>query len=62
MMGGNIPGATRTLSIAIYDSVQGFKFSEAAAMSGVLVVIASLTVAMVLALSRRGVLGRERRS
>ena len=62
MMGGNIPGATRTLSIAIYDSVQGFKFSEAAAMSGVLVVIASLTVAMVLALSRRGALGRERRA
>ena len=53
MMGGNIPGETRTLSIAIYDSVQGFKFSEAATMAGVLVVIAAVAVTIVLAMSRR---------
>lgn len=53
MLGGNIPGQTRTLSIAIYDSVQGFKFSEAALMSAVLVVFSALAVAIVLAMSRK---------
>ena len=62
MMGGNIPGVTRTLSIAIYDSVQGFKFPQAALMSAVLVVFASLIVALVLAVSRRSALAPERRS
>jgi molybdate transport system permease protein len=47
MMGGNIPGETRTISIAIYDRVQAFDDRSAAAMSALLlafsfVVIASL--------------------
>ena len=29
MIGGDIPGATRTLSIAIYDQVQDFSYAEA---------------------------------
>jgi len=29
MLGGNIPGATRTLSIALYDSVEEFDFASA---------------------------------
>lgn len=29
MMGGNLPGATRTLSIAIYDDVQAFDYGRA---------------------------------
>ena len=29
MLGGNIPGATRTLSIAIYDQVQDFNYAAA---------------------------------
>lgn len=29
MLGGNIPGATRTLSIALYDQVQDFNYVEA---------------------------------
>jgi molybdate transport system permease protein len=29
MLGGNIPGATRTLSIAIYDQVQDFQYAAA---------------------------------
>ncbi len=53
MMGGNIPGETRTLSIAIYDSVQSFKYSDAAMMSGVLVVLAVMSVTVVLVMSRR---------
>ena len=53
MMGGNIPGATRTLSIAIYDSVQGLRTSDAALMSAAVVAIALVTIASVLAVSRR---------
>ena len=59
MMGGNIPGETRTMSIAVYDSVQGFRFSDAGLMSGVLVVIAALAVTIVLAMSRRYGTGRR---
>jgi molybdate transport system permease protein len=29
MIGGDIPGSTRTLSIAMYDQVQDFRYSEA---------------------------------
>jgi molybdate transport system permease protein len=29
MLGGNIPGATRTLSIALYDQVQDFDYAAA---------------------------------
>ncbi len=53
MMGGNIPGSTRTLSIAIYDSVQSFNFDDAAIMSAALVAIAASAVTVVLFLSRR---------
>ena len=62
MMGGNIPGETRTLSIAIYDSMQGFKYSDAAVMSAVMVTIAALAIAAILFASRRQTaLGMERR-
>jgi len=29
MIGGNIPGVTRTLSISIYDQVQDFAYAQA---------------------------------
>ena len=29
MLGGNIPGATRTLSISLYDQVQDFNYAAA---------------------------------
>lgn len=60
MTGGNIPGETRTLSIAIYDSVQGFAFSDAARMSAVLVVLAVAAIAVVLLMSRRFGVDRRR--
>ena len=63
MTGGNIPGATRTLSIAIYDSVQGFRIADAVLMSAVVVVIAALSVAGVLTVSRRrSAFGMDQRS
>ena len=53
MVGGNLDGVTRTLSIAIYDRVQAFDDSGAARMSAVLVLIAFLAVGSLHQLSRR---------
>jgi molybdate transport system permease protein len=36
MLGGNIPGATRTLSIALYDQVQDFHYADANRTAAVL--------------------------
>jgi molybdate transport system permease protein len=36
MLGGNIPGATRTLSIALYDQVQDFNYAAANRTAGLL--------------------------
>ncbi len=46
MVGGNIPGETRTIAIAIYDRVQAFDLDSAAHMSALLLAI-SLTALMV---------------
>ncbi|MDF0534607.1 molybdate ABC transporter permease subunit [Shewanella yunxiaonensis] len=53
MMGGSIAGETKTISIAIYDSVQAFDFSAAGNMSLLLVLFAVSTLALTTALSRR---------
>ena len=53
MVGGNLDGATRTLSIAIYDRVQAFDDSSAARMSLLLVVIAFLAVGSLHFLTRK---------
>lgn len=52
MIGGDIPGATRTLSIAIYDQVQDFSYA-AANRTSLLLLAFSLT-ALVLLYARRG--------
>ncbi|MCL1078068.1 molybdate ABC transporter permease subunit [Parashewanella spongiae] len=46
MIGGNIEGETKTLSIAIYDSVQAFDFQSAGRMSFVLLIFAVSTLAI----------------
>ena len=53
MVGGNLDGATRTLSIAIYDRVQAFDDSGAARMSLMLVVIAFVAVGSLHFLTRK---------
>jgi len=55
MIGGDIPGATRTLSIAIYDQVQ--EFSYAAANRTSLLLIGVAVVALVLLYARRSANG-----
>ncbi len=47
MVGGNIPGETQTLSIAIYDRLQSFKTSEAGLISAVLLVCSLGALAIV---------------
>ncbi|MFC6689470.1 molybdate ABC transporter permease subunit [Jhaorihella thermophila] len=53
MVGGAIPGETRTIAIAIYDRVQAFDMEAAATMSAVLVAISLATIAATFALSAR---------
>jgi len=53
MVGGSIPGETRTNAIAIYDRVQAFDMEAAATMSAVLVAISLFTIATTFALSAR---------
>jgi molybdate transport system permease protein len=53
MVGGNLPGVTRTVSIAIYDDVQSLKFAAANQTSLVLLVFSFLVLALVYALRRK---------
>ena len=46
MVGGNIPGETRTLSIAIFDRVQAFDPGAAGRMAALLLLISLVTVAL----------------
>lgn len=53
MVGGSIPGETRTIAISIYDKVQGFDDHAAGIMSAVLVLISLAAIAITHALSTR---------
>ncbi len=46
MVGGSIPGETRTIAIAIYDRVQAFDDSAAASMSAVLLLISLFAISL----------------
>jgi len=53
MVGGNLPGVTRTVSIAIYDEVQAFDYATANATSLLLVAFSFVVLAAVYGLNRR---------
>ncbi|MFN3348904.1 molybdate ABC transporter permease subunit [Pseudorhodoplanes sp.] len=53
MVGGSIPGETKTIAISIYDRVQAFDDAAAAQMSALLLVMSLLAIAMTFAFSRR---------
>ncbi len=53
MVGGNIPGVTRTVSIDIYDKVQAVNYSGANATALVLLLISFVTLSVVYGLNRR---------
>lgn len=53
MMGGNIPGVTRTLSIAIYDDVQSLDYRSAATTSWLMLGISLAILLLLQRLQRR---------
>jgi molybdate transport system permease protein len=53
MIGGNIPGATQVISIAIYDHVESLEYAQAHWISGSLLLLSFLLLMAVYALNRR---------
>lgn len=53
MIGGNIPGSTKVLSIAIYDHVESLQYAQAHAVSAVLLILSFALLLAVYALNRR---------
>src|SRR5262249_159869 len=53
MVGGNLPGATRTVSIAIYDQVQSIEYAAANQLALALVATSFVLLALVYGLNRR---------
>ncbi len=54
MVGGNIPGVTRTVSIAIFDDVQAFDLASANQTAALLLVVSFAVLALVYGVNRRG--------
>ena len=53
MVGGNLPGVTRTISISVYDQVQGLQYDAANATALALLAFSFTVLALVYALTRR---------
>lgn len=53
MIGGNIPGSTRVVSIAIYDHVEALEYAQAHWLAGSFLVISFVILAVVYGLNRR---------
>lgn len=53
MVGGNIPGRTRTLSVAIFDHVEALEYGAAHRTAGLLLAVSFVVLALVYALHRR---------
>lgn len=57
MVGGSIPGETRTASVAIYDNIQAFRNHEAALMAALLLAFSILTLAVIHVAAKIGARG-----
>ncbi len=53
MVGGNIPGQTRVISIAIYEQVEVLDYAQAHALSAILLVFSFTVLMLVYTLNRR---------
>ncbi len=53
MVGGNLPGRTRTVSIAIYDQVQAMDYGPAARTAALLLIVSFLVLTFTYALRRQ---------
>ena len=60
MVGGNIPGVTRTLSIDIYDQVQALNYSSATQTALVLLIFSYVLLCIVYGLNQRFLVGGSR--
>ncbi len=56
MVGGNIPGRTRTLSVSIFDHVEALEYGAAHRTAGLLLLVSFLVLGVVYALQRRSLL------
>lgn len=54
MVGGNIPGETKVISIAIYEHVETLRYAEAHQLAGGLIVFSFLVLLTVYTLNRKG--------
>ena len=52
MVGGNIPGVTRTVSVSIYDAVQSLDYPQAGRTAAVLLVVSFVVLSITYALQR----------
>jgi molybdate transport system permease protein len=53
MVGGNLPGITRTVSIDIYDHVQSMEYSEANRMALLMLIISFVVLSLVYGVNRK---------
>jgi len=53
MIGGNIPGQTRVISIAIYDHVETLEYSQAHALSAILLIFAFSAMLLMYVINHR---------
>ena len=53
MVGGNIPGKTKVISIAIYEHVETIRYAEAQLLSGGLLAFSFLVLLLVYSVNRR---------
>jgi molybdate transport system permease protein len=53
MVGGNIPGETRVVSIDIFDHVENLEYTEAHILSGIMLVFSLFVLMLVYGLNRR---------
>ena len=60
MVGGNLPGVTRTVSISIYDAVQSLDYGAASRTSLLLLAISFVILTVTYSLHRRAWIGAER--
>ena len=56
MVGGNIPGETRVISIAIYEQVETLNYAEAHILSGGLIALSFIALSTVYLSNGRSVL------
>lgn len=61
MVGGNLPGITRTISIAVYDQVQSLDYAAANRLALILLAISFAVLSVVYAVNRRAWRQRGRR-